>query len=157
MTNDLTHDSEDFGLPPPTLVADPAVLLTTVLQAATEAYAASFAHKRMVERKEISDPDGDLLAIQAEVKAVLDRSMKAHSDLATLTDEHLLGYCLQADGAEEVLQAVSLIVAQISPLVAAADQALEKATFEVLMRQAWQPDNDNEPEPDTEPGTGDQQ
>ena len=147
--NELTHDHDNQGVPPPVLVADPAVLLTSILQAATEAYAASFAHQRMVERREISDPDGDLEAIVEEVQSVVDRALKAHSDLAALTDEHLLGYCLQAEGGEEVLHAVRLIVTQISPMVAAADQAVEKATFDAIMAQAW----DNEPEPDNEPDT----
>ena len=144
--NELLHDPDDLGVPPPVLVADPAVMLTRLLEAATEAYSAAFAHKRLVERREVSDPDGDLPAIQQEVSAVLDRATKAHSDLATLTDPNLLGYCLQAEGAEEVLTAVRLIVPQISVLVAAADQALERATFDVLIHRAFT----EEPEPETE-------
>ena len=134
--------------PPPTLVADPAVLLKQVLVAATEAYAASFDHQRMVERREVSDPTADLAGIQAEIEAVLARNIQAHSDLAALTDQHLLSYCQQAEGAEDVLQAVRLIVGQVVPIVHATDQAvqqaLEQATFETLIAQSW--DTDTEPD-----------
>ena len=132
---------------PPTVVVSPEAVLAKVLAATAEAYAASYQHKVMVERREVSDPNGDLAAIQAEVEAVIDRSLQAHADLAALTDEHLLSYCQQAEGAEDVLQAVRLIVGQIVPLVNAADQALERATFDALMGQAFHnQDQQDQPE-----------
>ena len=135
---------------PPVVAVSPEAVLAQVLAATAEAYEASYQHKVMLERREVADLDGDLASIQEQVEAVVTRSVKAHSDLAALTDEHLLGYCQQAEGAEDVLQAVRLIVAQIVPMVNAADQALEKAVFEGLMREAFnnqdQPDNDNEQE-----------
>ena len=138
---------------PPTVAVSPEAVLASVLAATAEAYEASYRHKVMLERREVADLDGDLASIQEQVEAVVTRSVKAHSDLAALTDEHLLGYCQQAEGAEDVLQAVRLIVAQIVPMVNAADQALEKATFDALMSQAFTQDQ-NQPEPDEEADDG---
>ena len=140
--------NDELTIQPPTVAVSPEAMLAKVLAATAEAYDASFCHKVMLERREVADPDGDLASIQEQVAVVVERSIKAHSDLAALTDEHLLGYCQQAEGAEDVLQAVRLIVGQIVPMVNAADQALEKAVFEGLMREAFnnqeQTDNDEE-------------
>ena len=137
---------------PPTVAVSPEAMLAQVLAATAEAYEASYQHRVMLERREVADPDGDLTSIQEQVEAVVTRSVKAHSDLAALTDEHLLGYCQQAEGAADILQAVRLIVAQIVPLVNAADAALEKATFDTLMAQAFQNQDQDQPEQEADDG-----
>ena len=138
---------------PPVVAVSPEAVLASVLAATAEAYEASYRHKVLLEQHEGIDLDGDLASIQAQVEEVAARSVKAHSDLAALTDQHLLGYCQQAEGAEDVLQAVKLIVAQIVPLVHAGAEAVtiaqEKAEFSALINHAFHQDQEHD-QPDNE-------
>ena len=137
------------NLPPPTAtLVDPDAMLAQVLAAAAECYQATFEQRKMMESRELADPSVEGLEnIQAAVDATLLRTQKAHSDLAALTDQHLLSYCQQAEGAEEILKAVSLVVSRIVPQVRELERLLSHAEFDALIHSAF---NEPEPEPEQE-------